>query len=145
MLLATKQINFMGSKVQFGKNWKIAKINFIINPEAWINVITLLILVALNYQTEDEQNIMNDAKFSDNGGCGFVLKPAFLRNHSLPYSCHGLDQLEMKSAWKINIKLLSGHLLNAKTESNDTFNPFVEIKIRGHPADEKDHEGLFLI
>ena len=101
--------------------------------------------MALNYQTEDEQNIINDAKFSDNGGCGFVLKPAFLRNHSLPYSCHGLEQLEMKSPWKINIKLLSGHLLNAKTESNDTFNPFVEIKIRGHPADEKDHEGLFLI
>ena len=98
--------------------------------------------MALNYQTEDEQNIINDAKFSDNGGCGFVLKPGFLRNHSLPYSCNGLDQLEMKSAWKINIKLLSGHLLNAKTESHDTFNPFVEIKIRGHPADEKDHKGL---
>ena len=101
--------------------------------------------MALNYQTEDEQNIINDAKFSDNGGCGFVLKPEFLRDHLLPYSCNGLDQLEMKSAWKINIKLLSGHLLNAKTESNDIFNPFVEIKIRGHPADEKDHEGLFVI
>ena len=100
--------------------------------------------MALNYQTPDEQNIINDAKFSDNGGCGFVLKPAFLRNHSLPYSCNGLDQLEMKSVWKINIKLLSGHLLNAKTESNDTFNPFVEIKIRGHPTDEKDHEGLLI-
>ena len=106
--------------------------------------ITFSILVALNYQTEDEQNIINDAKFSDNGGCGFILKPEFLRNHSQPYSCNGLDQLEMKTAWKIHINLLSGHLLNAKAESNDIFNPFVEMKIRGHPADEKDHEGLLI-
>ena len=39
-------------------------------------------LVALNYQTEDKQNIMNDAKFADNGGCGFILKPDFLRDHN---------------------------------------------------------------
>jgi hypothetical protein len=43
--------------------------------------------VALNYQTEDKQNFLNAARFSDNGGCGYVLKPEFLRDESIRYRC----------------------------------------------------------
>ena len=53
-----------------------------------------LLLVALNYQTEDKQNFINRARFSDNGGCGYVLKPQFLRDYSISYSPNspcGLD------------------------------------------------------
>jgi len=43
-------------------------------------------IVALNYQTEDKQNFINRARFSDNAGCGYVLKPDFLRDNSIAYS-----------------------------------------------------------
>ena len=45
--------------------------------------------MALNYQTYDYQNAYNRARFSDNGGCGYVLKPEFLRDPSIAYSSIG--------------------------------------------------------
>ena len=36
-------------------------------------------MVALNYQTPGLEMQLNDGKFLDNGGCGYVLKPLFLR------------------------------------------------------------------
>ena len=35
--------------------------------------------MALNYQTDDKQNLLNRALFMGNGGCGYILKPEFLR------------------------------------------------------------------
>ncbi len=35
-------------------------------------------MVALNYQTSSEPMWVNDAKYMDNGGCGYVLKEPFL-------------------------------------------------------------------
>lgn len=39
----------------------------------------LLLAVALNYQTPDEPMQLNRGLFGDNGGCGYVLKPDFMR------------------------------------------------------------------
>ena len=36
-------------------------------------------MAALNYQTYDLGYILNCAMFQANGGCGYVLKPAYLR------------------------------------------------------------------
>ena len=36
--------------------------------------------VALNYQTDDDQNLLNRAMFRGNGGCGYILKPRYLRS-----------------------------------------------------------------
>lgn len=38
-------------------------------------------LVALNFQTPGAEMDLNDGRFLVNGRCGYVLKPAFLRNH----------------------------------------------------------------
>ncbi|CAF4383737.1 unnamed protein product, partial [Rotaria sordida] len=35
-------------------------------------------MVALNYQANDKAMCLQDAFFSDNGGCGYLLKPSFL-------------------------------------------------------------------
>ena len=35
--------------------------------------------VALNYQTPGLMMNLNDGKFVENGGCGYVLKPAVMR------------------------------------------------------------------
>ncbi len=35
--------------------------------------------VALNYQTPGKAMDLNEGKFRDNGGCGYLLKPAIMR------------------------------------------------------------------
>ncbi|KAJ8303617.1 hypothetical protein KUTeg_020013 [Tegillarca granosa] len=48
-------------------------------------------LVALNYQTPDRSMQLNQAKFLQNGGCGYVLKPEFMMNNDFnPYDKHTL-------------------------------------------------------
>jgi len=37
-------------------------------------------LVALNYQTPDVRKRVNDGKFRENGDCGYLLKPAYMRD-----------------------------------------------------------------
>lgn len=39
----------------------------------------LLYLVALNFQTAGEGMDLNDGLFSQNGSCGYTLKPSFMR------------------------------------------------------------------
>lgn len=41
-------------------------------------------MVALNYQTYDEHMRFNEVMFEENGKCGYVLKPDFLRMEGLP-------------------------------------------------------------
>ena len=53
------------------------------------------ISVSLNYQTEDRQNHLNRAMFKANAGCGYILKPKFLRDAAInysPISPSGLDR-----------------------------------------------------
>lgn len=44
------------------------------------------ISVALNYQTDDRENLLNRAMFEANGGSGYILKPLFLREPGHAYS-----------------------------------------------------------
>ena len=97
--------------------------------------------MALNYQKDDNQNFYNRARFSVNGGCGYVLKPDFLRKPSIPYSPMGQDcGLDETSypPWKIEMTVISGHYI-PKPDSfrGEIIDPYVKIRIRGHEADEK--------
>ena len=67
-------------------------------------------IVALNYQTQDKQNFFNRARFSDNGACGYILKPEFLRDSSIKYSPIGHCELDpdLYPSWKIYIEIVSG-------------------------------------
>ena len=100
-----------------------------------------LFAVALNYQKDDNQNFYNRARFSINGGCGYVLKPDFLRNPSIPYSPMGQDcGLDETSypPWKIELTIISGHYI-PKPDSfrGEIIDPYVKVRIKGHEADEK--------
>ena len=44
------------------------------------------VAVALNYQTDDRENLLNRAMFEANGGSGYILKPLFLREPGHAYS-----------------------------------------------------------
>ena len=72
-----------------------------------------------------------------NGGSGYILKPEFMRNEALIYSpvspC-GLDPV-MFPALKMDVKVISGQNLFL-ADGTDCDDPYVKIKIRGHPDDE---------
>ncbi|CDW90514.1 1-phosphatidylinositol-bisphosphate phosphodiesterase eta-2 [Stylonychia lemnae] len=80
-------------------------------------------IVALNLQTKDEHQLINNCYFEQNGGkyCGYILKPPFLRG-LLPES-----NLPTKT---IKINLLSGFQLPKKGERKDIVDPFVTIELK---------------
>ena len=101
-------------------------------------------MVALNYQTDDKQTFLNNAKFSDNGGCGYVLKPHFMNNPDPQYSPLSLSNIDAKEEKLLNVTVLSGQLLpsaDGKGFGGDKINPYVKVRIRGHPGD-KENKGV---
>jgi phosphatidylinositol phospholipase C delta len=76
-------------------------------------------LVALNFQTPDTPLILNDGRFRQNGGCGYVLKPKSLML--------GVKQNPVT----LNIRVLSGACL-PKPEGNklgETIDPYVRVDL----------------
>ena len=66
-------------------------------------------MIALNWQTEDSYMAMNRGKFAQNGSCGYVLKPEFLREASTsknqlysPYMLPGSQQCSCNKRKKWN-------------------------------------------
>ncbi len=106
-----------------------------------ISFCPLLLLVALNYQTEDKANHYNRGRFVDNGGCGFVLKPEFLRDvvghpSYSPVSPCGLSETRFPP-WRLELQVLSGqHIPKPEGEvRGEVIDPYVKVRIRGHPDD----------
>lgn len=99
-------------------------------------------IVALNYQTDDRQNLLNRAMFAGNGGCGYILKPPYLRDPNLAYSPispSGLDWSQFPPMI-LSVDILSGQHIPrpAGVDEGEVIDPYVEVKIRGHPDDFND-------
>ncbi|KAK4035493.1 hypothetical protein OUZ56_027580 [Daphnia magna] len=88
-------------------------------------------IVALNYQTGGLYKAINNAFFQFNGNCGYVLKPAILRNPEI-VETSGKD--EMRGNRIVRVQIIAGQNL-PKTEKN-VIDPYVTIQIVGHPADQ---------
>ncbi|RWS14778.1 1-phosphatidylinositol 4:5-bisphosphate phosphodiesterase gamma-1-like protein [Dinothrombium tinctorium] len=90
-------------------------------------------MVALNYQTGDRPMQLNQGKFMQNGGCGYVLKPDFLtsnledRNSFDIYNKETLPKSVEPLALIINI-IAARHLMK---NGRGIVSPFVEIEIVG--------------
>ncbi|KFZ49581.1 1-phosphatidylinositol 4,5-bisphosphate phosphodiesterase zeta-1, partial [Antrostomus carolinensis] len=103
------------------------------NPQEFWNVGCQM--VALNFQTPGVPMELQDGKFQDNGGCGYILKPEFLRNCSSTFTPHnvGIHSKPMS----LSIRLISGHQLPpsnlSKTNKAD---PVVQIEMYGVPEDQ---------
>jgi len=63
-------------------------------------------LAALNYQTGDYPMFLNQGKFRDNGHCGYVLKPPYLRDAKIN---------DNPNTVKVTIRPMLGRMLNAPT------------------------------
>jgi hypothetical protein len=91
-------------------------------------------IVALNYQTEDVANYMNHARFAENGGCGYVLKPDFLRDPNINFD--PLGTLDKKKSVRLRIRIISGQHLPKAPGNPEIVDPYIEIKISGLPQDK---------
>ncbi|RXG70311.1 1-phosphatidylinositol 4,5-bisphosphate phosphodiesterase delta-4 [Armadillidium vulgare] len=90
-------------------------------------------VVTLNMQTEDKANFYNDAFFKRNGNCGYVLKPDILtgRKEYNPRS----PQASLSKI--LRIKIISGQHLPPSEKKSDIVDPYIQVKVRGHPDDKQ--------
>ncbi|XP_078023926.1 1-phosphatidylinositol 4,5-bisphosphate phosphodiesterase zeta-1-like [Epinephelus lanceolatus] len=102
------------------------------NPQEFWNVGSQL--VALNFQSQGLAMDLNDGRFQDNGGCGYVLKPAVLLSSQRSFdpgcSQHGLKPTHLL------LKVISGSNLPIP-RSGKALDPFVRVEIHGIASDSR--------
>jgi hypothetical protein len=81
-------------------------------------------LVSLNFQTNDTALLLNDGRFRENGGCGYVLKPTSLLELQTPTK-------EPPKPMKLSIRVLSGSCLpKPKDKRGDKcIDPYVRVSV----------------
>ncbi|PRP83460.1 1-phosphatidylinositol-4,5-bisphosphate phosphodiesterase delta-1-like isoform 1 [Planoprotostelium fungivorum] len=113
-------------------------------------------LVALNFQTESRPIWLNRGKFSDNGNCGYVLKPAFLlrKTSEINEPKDGANRVWNLSApfrprsshiSQITVEVLSARSLPRTSLAGiikSIANPFVRVAIVGVEADTVEDKTL---
>lgn len=109
----------------YPKGQRLDSSNF--NPVPFWNIGSQMI--ALNYQTGDKAMQLNQAKFRNNGQCGYILKPSFMRfdsfNPNNPLS-EGLNEI------KISMRIIAARHLFRGGKSN---NPQIVVEIVGASFD----------
>lgn len=92
-------------------------------------------VVALNYQDKAMPVWANQAKFADNGGCGYVLKPRFqlAEEPALKFNPNMPEKVRLS----VTVRIVSGHNLpKPKGEmTGEVIDPFVEVHLLGLPVD----------
>ncbi|CAF3395848.1 unnamed protein product [Rotaria sp. Silwood1] len=96
-------------------------------------------MVALNYQANDESMCLQHGFFSDNGGCGYLLKPPCLLGNDPSY-----DPKEKfyEKGKRLHIHLISGQHLpkeNNEIDHPDIADPFVRVCTYGIVCDYTEH------
>ncbi|KAJ8299405.1 hypothetical protein KUTeg_023465 [Tegillarca granosa] len=95
-------------------------------------------MVALNYQTPGLMMDLYDGLFKKNGNCGYVLKPAIMREEIAYFSANTKDVIPGVSPQILHVKIISGqHFPKPKGSGSrgDVTDPYVTLEIFGIPAD----------
>jgi hypothetical protein len=96
-------------------------------------------MVALNYQSNDESMCLQYGLFSDNGGCGYLLKPACLLPENPSFNPKTKVHNKVK---RLHIHIISAQHLpkeNNTIEHPDIVDPYVEVSTFGIPCDQSEH------
>lgn len=93
-------------------------------------------IVALNYQTGSEPTWTNDGKFQDNGGCGYILKPQYMREEKISFNP---ALAKLKPVKTLEMTIISAYQLPKVSgkEKGDVIDPYVKVSFNGLPADKK--------
>uniref|UniRef100_H2USZ3 Phosphoinositide phospholipase C n=1 Tax=Takifugu rubripes TaxID=31033 RepID=H2USZ3_TAKRU len=95
-------------------------------------------LVALNQQTPGAMLDINRGRFSQNGGCGYVLRPAVMRDEVSYFSAHTQGCVPGVPPQTLRIKVISAHNLPKPIGSaakGEVIDPYVVLELHGVPAD----------
>ncbi|XP_007517128.2 1-phosphatidylinositol 4,5-bisphosphate phosphodiesterase delta-1 isoform X1 [Erinaceus europaeus] len=93
-------------------------------------------IVALNFQTPGPEMDVYLGRFQDNGGCGYVLKPAFLRDPNSTFNSQALKEGPWWARKRLLIRVISGQQLPKVNKSkNSIVDPKVIVEIHGVSRD----------
>uniref|UniRef100_UPI00398F314F inactive phospholipase C-like protein 1 n=1 Tax=Pristiophorus japonicus TaxID=55135 RepID=UPI00398F314F len=95
-------------------------------------------IVAINYQTPGPMLDLNIGWFRQNGCCGYVLRPAIMRDEVTYFSAYTKGMVPGVSPQVLHIKVISGQIFPKPKGSGtkgDVVDPYVFVEIRGIPAD----------
>uniref|UniRef100_A0A3Q3LSV5 Phosphoinositide phospholipase C n=1 Tax=Mastacembelus armatus TaxID=205130 RepID=A0A3Q3LSV5_9TELE len=95
-------------------------------------------LVALNQQTPGAMLDLHRGRFSQNGGCGYVLRPAVMRDEVSYFSAHTQGCVPGVPPQTLRIKVISAHNLPKPQGSGakgEVIDPYVVLELHGVPAD----------
>ncbi|CAF3982535.1 unnamed protein product [Rotaria sp. Silwood1] len=102
-------------------------------------------MVALNILTEDDNMALYHGKFSDNGNCGYVLKPNYLISTNQTPINPWNPQANYEDPLILTIKIISGQFLpRSKSKLTDVPDPYVKISTHGLSCDEKIHKTKYI-
>ncbi|XP_062276752.1 1-phosphatidylinositol 4,5-bisphosphate phosphodiesterase zeta-1-like [Scomber scombrus] len=101
------------------------------NPQEFWNIGSQL--VALNFQSLGLAMDLNDGRFQDNGGCGYVLKPAVLMSSQRSFDPSSSQHVKPKH---LLLKVISGSNLPVP-RSGKGLDPFVRVEIHGIASDTR--------
>ncbi|NXQ99796.1 PLCD4 phosphodiesterase, partial [Sagittarius serpentarius] len=103
-------------------------------------------IVALNFQTAGMEMDLCDGLFSQNGRCGYVLKPPFMRDEETLFNPNDPGSWEGPSPITLTIQVISGQQLPKVANSKDgaIIDPLVRVEIHGVPADQAHQETKYI-
>ncbi|XP_048191002.1 1-phosphatidylinositol 4,5-bisphosphate phosphodiesterase zeta-1 [Perognathus longimembris pacificus] len=101
------------------------------NPQEFWN--TGCQMVALNFQTPGLPMDLQNGKFLDNGGSGYVLKPLFLRDHKSHLNPMTMTDSEPVT---LSIRIISGIQLPFGSSPTNRADTLVIVEVYGVPNDQ---------
>lgn len=87
-------------------------------------------MVSLNFQTSDLPMQLNQGKFEYNGGCGYLLKPDFMRRPDKDFDPFADAPVDGVIAAQCSVKVIAGQFL-----SDRKVGTYVEVDMYGLPSD----------
>ncbi|KAM8749255.1 1-phosphatidylinositol 4,5-bisphosphate phosphodiesterase delta-4 isoform 1-T1 [Acanthopagrus schlegelii] len=98
-------------------------------------------IVALNFQTAGLEMDLNDGLFGQNGRCGFVLKPDFMRDGHTRFSPEKPEERQGYKPQRLSIQVISGQQLpKVNQKEGSIVDPLVRVEIYGVPQDQSKEE-----
>ncbi|XP_062813429.1 1-phosphatidylinositol 4,5-bisphosphate phosphodiesterase delta-1 isoform X2 [Anolis carolinensis] len=112
--------------------WRTDSSNY--NPVDMWNVGSQI--VALNFQYKGLEMDVHQGRFQDNGFCGYVLKPEFLRDPQSEFNPKAITKGPWWTPKKLKVKIISGQQLPKVNKNiNSIVDPRVIVEIHGVQKD----------
>uniref|UniRef100_A0A8C7MER5 Phosphoinositide phospholipase C n=1 Tax=Oncorhynchus kisutch TaxID=8019 RepID=A0A8C7MER5_ONCKI len=95
-------------------------------------------LVALNQQTPGAMLDLHRGRFTQNGGCGFVLRPGVMRDEVSYFSAVTQGCVPGVPPQTLRVKVISAHSLpkpQGAGAKGEVIDPYVVLELHGVPAD----------